>query len=109
LWPIYDQHYPNAYAGFLESPPDGDVRTALSTLWYHDHRVGFTSQNVYKGLAGFYLLFNEFDTGKETTGFRLPSGEFDVPMIFQDKSFGPDGELIFDLFNTDGCWATSSR
>lgn len=99
---FYDQHYPNVLAGFLEFPPDGDPREAMSTLWYHDHRVGFTSQNVYKGLAGFYLLFNEFDTGDETTGFRLPSGEFDVPMIFQDKAFDPDGQLFFDLFDIDG-------
>jgi hypothetical protein len=55
----------------------------MSTLWYHDHRVDFTAQNVYKGLAGFYLLFNQFDTGDETTGFRLPSfPNFDIPMMF---------------------------
>jgi FtsP/CotA-like multicopper oxidase with cupredoxin domain len=99
---FYDQHHPNAYAGFLQFPPNGDLREAMSTLWYHDHRVGFTAQNVYKGLAGFYLLFNEFDTGDETTGFRLPSGEFDVPMIFLDKTFDPNGQLFFDLFNLDG-------
>ena len=99
---FYDQHYPNAYAGFDEFGGIGDIREAMSTLFYHDHRVGFTSQNVYKGLLGLYLLFNEFDTGDETTGFRLPSGEFDVPMIFQDKSFDADGQLFFDLFNIDG-------
>jgi hypothetical protein len=54
----YDQHYPNVLAGFASShPPNGDINEAMSTLWYHDHRVDFTAQNVYKGLAGFYLLF----------------------------------------------------
>ena len=63
----------------------------------------FTSQNVYKGLAGFYLLFNEFDTGDETTGFHLPSfPQFDVPMAFADKVFDQQGRLFFDLFNLDG-------
>src|SRR5688572_20270426 len=48
---FYDHHYPNAYAGFASShPPDGDINEALSTLWYHDHRIEFTAQNVYKGL-----------------------------------------------------------
>src|SRR5262249_30597690 len=100
---FYDHHYPNVLSGFLRAfPPNGDPREALSTLWYHDHRVGFTAQNVYKGLTGFYLLFNDQDTGDETTGFRLPSGEFDVPMTFTDKVFDEDGQVYFDLFNFDG-------
>lgn len=101
----YDQHYPNVLAGFASShPPNGDINESMSTLWYHDHRVDFTSQNVYKGLAGFYLLFNQFDTGDETTGFRLPSfPNFDIPMMFNDKNFDPDdGLLAFDLANRDG-------
>jgi len=101
----YDQHYPNVLAGFASShQPNGDILESMSTLWYHDHRVDFTAQNVYKGLAGFYLLFNNFDTGNETTGFRLPTyPDFDVPMMFNDKNFDPDdGLLAFDLANRDG-------
>lgn len=102
---FYDQHYPNAYAGFDSThPPTGDINEALSSLWYHDHRIDFTAQNVYKGLAGFYHLFNEFDTGNENTGFRLPSfPSFDIPLMLADKSFDSDtGLLCFDLFNLDG-------
>ena len=67
-----DQYYPNVLAGFNSTnEPNGDINEALSTLWYHDHRVDFTSQNTYKGLVGFYCLFNQFDTGNEETGFRL--------------------------------------
>ena len=108
-----DQYYPNVLAGFNSTnQPNGDINEALSTLWYHDHRVDFTSQNTYKGLAGFYLLFNEFDTGNETTGFRLPSfvpnapdsmHTFDIPLVFADRVFdGSSGQLVFDLFNLDG-------
>jgi FtsP/CotA-like multicopper oxidase with cupredoxin domain len=100
---FYDQHYPNMLAGFDSThPPNGDPNEALSTLWYHDHRADFTSQNVYKGLAGTYLLFNDKDTGDETTGFRLPSGKFDVPLFISDKVFDENGQLFFDLFNLDG-------
>jgi FtsP/CotA-like multicopper oxidase with cupredoxin domain len=100
---FYDHHYPNLLAGFDSThPPFGDPNEALSTLWYHDHRADFTAQNVYKGLAGTYLLFNDKDTGDETTGFRLPSGEFDVPLFVSDKVFDEDGRLFFDLFNLDG-------
>jgi FtsP/CotA-like multicopper oxidase with cupredoxin domain len=100
-----DQYYPNVLAGFNSTnKPNGDINEALSTLWYHDHRVDFTSQNTYKGLLGFYLLFNQFDTGNETTGFRLPSfPQFDIPLVFADKVYDPTtGLLAFDLFNLDG-------
>ncbi len=100
-----DQYYPNVLAGFNSTnPPNGDINESLATLWYHDHRVDFTSQNTYKGLAGFYCLFNQLDTGDETTGFHLPSfPQFDIPLLFNDKVFDPNnGELVFDLFNLDG-------
>ena len=103
---FYDQHYPNVCAGFDASPPSGDVRETMNTLWYHDHRFDFTAQNVYKGLAGFYLLFDEVDSGDETDpnprALRLPSGEFDVPLMFADKVFDADGQVFFDFFNLDG-------
>ena len=102
---FYDQHYPNVLAGILSTHPGtGDINESLSTLFYHDHRLNHTAQNGYKGLTGFYLLFNEFDTGDEGTGFRLPSfPEFDIPMMFTDKLFDPEtGDLAFDLFSLDG-------
>src|SRR5215468_10099547 len=100
-----DQYYPNVLAGFNSTnKPNGDINESLSTLWYHDHRVDFTSQNTYKGLLGFYLLFNQFDTGNEETGFRLPSyPQFDIPLAFADKVYDPTtGLMAFDLFNLDG-------
>ena len=102
----YDQYYPNVLAGFNSTHQStfGDINEALSTLWYHDHRENFTAQNVYKGLIGFYLLFNDHDTGDETTGFRLPSfPSYDIPMAFADRCYDPQtGLLAFDTFNTDG-------
>ncbi|HEY6184640.1 MAG TPA: multicopper oxidase domain-containing protein [Terriglobales bacterium] len=100
-----DQHYPNVLAGFNSTnQPNGDINESLSTLWYHDHRVDFTAQNTYKGLLGFYLLFNDFDTGDEGTGFHLPSfPQFDVPLVFADKVYDShNGQLAFDLFSLDG-------
>lgn len=107
-----DQYYPNVLAGFNSTnKPNGDINESLATLWYHDHRVDFTSQNTYKGLVGFYLLFNSLDTGNENTGFRLPSfvpnaryatHTFDIPLAFADKVFDSSGDLVFDLFNLDG-------
>lgn len=104
-----DYHFPNVRAGFASTHPSssfngievpGDVLETMSFLWFHDHREMFTAANVYKGLVSFYTLFSDdigLDTGDETTGLRLPSGEFDIPMIFGDKAFDPTtGELFFD-------------
>jgi FtsP/CotA-like multicopper oxidase with cupredoxin domain len=111
---FYDHSYPNLLAGFGSThiPQNGDINESLSTLWYHDHRVAFTAQNTYKGLAGFYLLFNQYDCGDETRagGFRLPgvrTGDYepvkyDIPLMLTDRRFDEYGQLFFDLFNTDG-------
>ena len=73
-----DHHFPIVLAG-------NDPREALGSLWYHDHRADFTSQNVYRGLAGFHLYFDDVDSGNEQDpnpqALRLPSGAFDVPLI----------------------------
>jgi FtsP/CotA-like multicopper oxidase with cupredoxin domain len=100
----WDHHYPNILNGFSSNPQATIANEAMSTLWYHDHRQDFTAQNVYAGLAGFYLLFDNMDCGDETntSGFQLPSGEFDVPMVFGDKVFDGDGQAVFDFFNLDG-------
>ena len=101
---FYDQHYPNVLAGINSTHRGtGDINESMSTLWYHDHRVDFTAQNTYKGLVGYYLLFNDFDTGDENTGFHLPSyPDFDIPLVFADKVYDTNGLLAFDLFNLDG-------
>ncbi|QOT79438.1 multicopper oxidase family protein [Cupriavidus basilensis] len=104
-----DHHYPNCYAGYdAFSSTQGDAREALGTCWYHDHRLDFTGPNVYRGLSGFYLLFDELDSGNEEdanpNALRLPSGvgRYDIPLVFQDRRFDRKGMLAFDSFNSDG-------
>ena len=103
-----DHLYLNRRAGFTDPRfgPGGDVRETLTSLWYHDHCLGYTAQNVYRGSMGLYELFNEFDTGDENdpspTAWRLPSGEFDVPLVLHDRVFDSLGKAYFDLFDLDG-------
>ena len=92
----WDYHYANFPAG-------NDPREAMSTLWYHDHRLDFTGPNVYAGLTGFYLLFDELDSNNERDknrhAFRLPSGEYDIPLILHDIKFDKDGQAVWDFSN----------
>ncbi|MGE7694276.1 multicopper oxidase family protein [Lysinibacillus sp. NPDC094177] len=61
-----------------------------TTLWYHDHAMALTRLNVYAGLAGFYLLR---DTVEERS--NLPRGDYEYPILIQDKSFNEDGSLFY--------------
>jgi FtsP/CotA-like multicopper oxidase with cupredoxin domain len=102
-----DHFYPNIYAGYDELQNGiGDYREALGTLWFHDHTEDFTAPNVYRGLAGFYLLFDHLDSGNErdpTPGaLRLPSYPYDYPLAFGDKRFDPNGQLFWDDLHVEG-------
>jgi FtsP/CotA-like multicopper oxidase with cupredoxin domain len=59
-----------------------------SILWYHDHAVHKTSRNVYMGLAGMYIVeYDEDDFCDRKDHNCLPSGDFEIPLILQDKTF----------------------
>ncbi len=108
-----DQFYPNVYAGYDDFPKDpvtnpvgGDKREALGTLWYHDHCLDFTAANATRGMAGFYLIYDELDSGNENdpnpAALRLPSHPYDYPLAFQDKRFDAAGIQIFDQLDPEG-------
>lgn len=66
-----------------------------TTLWYHDHGLGITRLNVYAGLAAFYLLRDQYDTGKEDNPLTLPGGPYEMEMVIQDRQFDANGQLLF--------------
>src|SRR5918992_2908987 len=61
-----------------------------ATLWYHDHRMDFTGPQVYRGLAGLYLLRDEVEDS-----LPLPRGEKEVPLVIADRTFREDGSLYY--------------
>ncbi|MBM7458279.1 multicopper oxidase family protein [Rhodococcus coprophilus] len=66
-------------------------RQAAAALWYHDHAMAVTRLNVYAGLAGLYLLRDEYDTGERGNPLGLPAGEFELPLVLQEKIVNGDG------------------
>ena len=65
-------------------------RQIAASLSYHDHEMHRTGPNVYMGLVGAYLLEDD-----EEAALNLPSGDYDVPLIIQDRAFGVDGSLRY--------------
>ncbi|MER7756478.1 multicopper oxidase domain-containing protein [Kitasatospora sp. NPDC097643] len=66
----------------------GNQRAA--TLWYHDHRMGFTGPGVWRGLAGFHLVHDD-----EENALPLPRGERDLPLMIADRAFAADGSFHY--------------
>jgi spore coat protein A len=71
----------------LYTYPNGQLP---ATMWYHDHALGLTRLNVYMGLAAFYLIRDAFENG-----LVLPTGDYEMPLLVQDRSFNPDGTLKY--------------
>ena len=75
-----------------------------SLLWYHDHALGITRLNTYAGMAGLYVVRDEFDTGKADNTNRydlndplmvMPWGDYELGIAIQDRLFKQDGSFFF--------------
>ena len=58
------------------------VHQRAGTYWYHPHPHGATAKQVFMGLAGMFVVNDD-----EEAALHLPSGEFEIPLIIQDKHF----------------------
>jgi spore coat protein A len=61
-----------------------------TTLWYHDHTMDHTGRNVYNGLAGLYIITDDFEDA-----LPLPQGRYEIPLVIQDRTFNSDGSLFY--------------
>ena len=81
-----------------------DNDQAACALWYHDHALGITRLNVYAGLAGFYFIRDEVDTGTHRNPLGLPAGRYELAYLIQDRMFWNDGRLFYPAFPGDPAW-----
>lgn len=70
-----------------------------AALWFHDHALGMTRNNVYMGGFGLYLLRGDQNEGIQG---KLPACGavnsptcHEIPLVIQDRSFNPDGSLFY--------------
>lgn len=90
--PEYDGHTEatiNPGTSFVHHYPS---RQEAATLWYHDHAMAITRANVYAGLAGLYLLRDQWDTGRADNPLGLPAGNYELPLVLQEKIFKKGGQ-----------------
>lgn len=75
-----------------------EVIQPAATLWYHPHRNGTTAEQVYAGAVGLIIVEDDSAASAE-----LPNtyGVDDIPLVLQDKEFDDDGQLFFELDDSD--------
>jgi FtsP/CotA-like multicopper oxidase with cupredoxin domain len=57
---------------------------------YHPHPHEATAKQVYHGLAGAIIINDEIEAA-----LGLPSGEFEIPIVIQDRLFDGQNQLIY--------------
>ncbi len=67
-----------------------EVLNRASMNIYHPHPHEITAQQVYHGLAGALFVNDE-----EEAALELPSGEFEIPIVIQDRRFDDDNQLVY--------------
>jgi spore coat protein A, manganese oxidase len=90
----YEKTDPNAAVYYY---PNGQP---AATMWYHDHALGLTRINVMSGLAGFYLL-RDGNSSSDYVAPVLPTGNYEMPLMIQDRTFNDDGSLWFPTVGTN--------
>jgi FtsP/CotA-like multicopper oxidase with cupredoxin domain len=65
---------------------------AAAPLWYHDHVIDRTGHHLVQGLSGFYLVGDELEDS-----LNLPSGEYEIPLMLQDRRLDHDNQIHYQL------------
>lgn len=69
-----------------------EVVNPTGTYWYHAHTHEMTATQVYQGLAGLITV-----TDAAERKLELPGGEYDMPLVIQDRSFSRGNQLRYVL------------
>ena len=96
-WEIRGPQWVEKKYVYLNDQPAGN-------LWYHDHSLGLTRLNVYAGMAGFYFVRDDVDTGAPDNPLGLPAYPYEVAYAIQDRMFKDNGELFYPAFDGDPFW-----
>jgi FtsP/CotA-like multicopper oxidase with cupredoxin domain len=69
------------------------------TYFYHSHAHHLTAKHVYKGFAGFFIVEDE-----DEIQLGLPTGEYDVPLLIQDRHSAYQPQFNYSPSLMDRMW-----
>lgn len=69
---------------------DFQVINRAGMYWFHPHPHQLTGPQVYYGLAGLFIVSDE-----EEAALGLPAGEYDLPLVIQDRTFDSQNQMIY--------------
>ncbi len=69
---------------------DFNVLNRAGTYWYHPHPHTVTGPQVFRGLAGFFLVSDD-----EELQVGLPAGEYDIPLVLQDRMVDANNQWVY--------------
>ncbi|MCK5923364.1 MAG: multicopper oxidase domain-containing protein, partial [Methylococcales bacterium] len=72
--------------------PEFNIIQPASTNWYHSHQHNQTGEQVYRGLAGMFIVDDEVSLN---AGLPTDYGVDDIPVVIQDRSFQKDGSFRY--------------
>ncbi|MFC5639475.1 multicopper oxidase family protein [Streptomyces bullii] len=95
---LHGGHTPSASDGYptdLVRPGESrdyvyPMRQRAAMLWYHDHRMDFTGEQVYRGLLGVHLVRDD-----EEDVLPLPHSDREIVLAIVDRSFDEHGQLHY--------------
>jgi blue copper oxidase len=67
-----------------------EMRNRAGLYFYHPHTHEATATQVYRGMAGAIIVGDD-----EEKALELPSGEFEIPIVLQDRTFNDDNQLVY--------------
>jgi FtsP/CotA-like multicopper oxidase with cupredoxin domain len=67
-----------------------EVLNRASMNIYHPHPHEITAKQVYHGLAGALFVHDG-----EEAALELPSGEYEIPIVIQDRRFDDQNQLVY--------------
>lgn len=81
--------------------PSFKIDQQAGTYWFHPHTLEKTGEQVYKGLAGLFIVD---DNTSESLEIPKTYGVDDIPLILQDRRFDKTGAFSYktSMIDNDG-------
>jgi FtsP/CotA-like multicopper oxidase with cupredoxin domain len=79
---------------------DFEIVQPPATCWYHAHTHDHTAEQVYRGLAGLFLI----DDPERDEELGLPTGERDVPLVIRDWKSNSSFQFTYNPTMFEHMW-----